>query len=153
VAITSNASHSKPYVRVSDYDARLSDVKKALAGILQLDIHVQMKKRMVGYVIWEMAEYLNGNFKGRYRSKGAMIPGVVIQRDHVNQKARIIERMLANPDQIDAMLSDLVHCLVTKEEHKRLTAISKSNLDIDGWNRYRMAGVEVMDMLTMEQII
>ncbi|MFL6257199.1 MAG: hypothetical protein ACJ74T_19500 [Pyrinomonadaceae bacterium] len=138
---------------MSDYDARLSDIKKALASILQLDIHTQMKKRIVGYVIWEVATYLHGNFKGRYRSKGAMTPGAVIQRDHVNQKARIIERMLANPDQVDARLSDLVHCVVTKEEHERLTAYSKSNPEIDGWDRYRMAGVEVMDMLTMEQII
>lgn len=153
MAITSDASHSKPYVRVSDFDARLADVKKVLASILQLDIHVQMKKRMVGYVIWEIAEYLNGNFKGRYRSKGALIPGVPIQRDHVNQKARIIERLLANADQVDTILSDLVHCVVTKEEHERLTAYSKLNPELDGWDRYRVAEVEVMDMLTGKQLI
>jgi hypothetical protein len=153
MAITSGASHNKPYVRRSDFDTKLVDIKKALASILLLDINVQMKKRMVGYIIWEIATYLNGNFKGRYRSKGALVPRATIQRDHVNQKARIIERLLASPDQVDAILGDLVHCVVTKEEHDRLTAYSKMNPDIDGWDRYRMVGVEVIDMLTGKQLI
>lgn len=151
--IISSASHSKLYVQRPDFDERLADVRKTLAAILQLDISVPMKKRMVGYVIWEVATYLNGNFKGRYRSKGVLAPGATIQRDHVNQKARIIERLLANPDQADSILGDLVHCVVTKEEHDRLTAYSKMNSDVDGWDRYRMAGVEVMDMLTGKQLI
>jgi hypothetical protein len=153
MAITSTASHSKPYVRHRDFDTRLADVKKALVSILQLDISLQMKKRLVGYVIWEIATYLNGNFKGRYRSKGAMVPGATIQRDHVNQKARIIERFLANPEQMDAILGDLVHCVVTKKEHARLTVYSKMKPDVDGWDRYRDVGIEVMDMLTGERFI
>jgi hypothetical protein len=46
MAITSTASHSKPYVQHREFDARLADVKKALASILQLDISLQMKKRL-----------------------------------------------------------------------------------------------------------
>jgi hypothetical protein len=153
LAITSTSSHSKPYVQRRDFEAKLSDVKKVLASLLQLDISLDIKKRMVGYIVWEITTYLHGNFKGRYRSKGAIAPGAIIQRDHVNQKARIIERLLASPDQIDSILGGLIHCVVTKEEHDQLTAYSKMNPDVDGWDRYRMVGVEVMDMSTGEQLI
>lgn len=153
MSIKSDASYSKPYIRRVDFDTRLADVKKVLSSILQLDINYALKKRMVGYTIWEVAEYLSGNFKGRYRSKAAIVPGTIIQRDHVNRKAGIVERWLASPEQMDSILDDIVHCVVTKDEHDRLTAYDKMNPDVDGWERYRVVGIEVMDMLTGEQFI
>jgi hypothetical protein len=46
-----------------------------------------------------------------------------------------------------------MHCVVTKAEHTQLTAHSKANKDIDGWKRYKISGIEVMDMLTGKQLI
>jgi hypothetical protein len=64
------------------------------------------------------------------------------------KKAYIIKCLLANPDQLDIVLDDIVHYVVTKEEHNRLTSYSRANKDVDGWGRYRGAGIEVIDMLT-----
>jgi hypothetical protein len=150
--IRSDASLVKPYVQREDFDSRLADVKRVIATLLPLNINLPLKKRLLVHSVWEVTK-LGGDFKGRYRSKGVMVSGVEIQRDHVIQKARIVERLLANSEQIETILADIVHCVVTRAEHERLTAYSRMNLAVDGWERYKGAGVEVMDMLTGEQMI
>ncbi|HKC64074.1 MAG TPA: hypothetical protein VKB86_10570 [Pyrinomonadaceae bacterium] len=150
--ILSDGSITKRYTQRADFDARLADVKKVIATLLKLSINLPLKKRLLVHSVWEVTK-LGGDFKGRYRSKGVMVSGVEIQRDHVIQKARIVKRLLANPEQIETILGDVVHCVVTKAEHERLTAYSRMNPDIDGWERYKGAGVEVIDMLTGEQWI
>lgn len=150
--IVSAASHGKSYVQSLNFEAQLADVEKVITNLLQLDINLSLKKRLLVHAVWEVTK-LGGDFKGRYRSKGVLVSGVVIQRDHVLQKGRIVERLLTNPDQTEAILAEVVHCVVTKEEHERLTAYSRMNPDIDGWERYRGAGVEVMDMFTGKQLI
>lgn len=152
MSIVSGASHSKPYSQRSNFDALLADLKKVIAHLLQLDINLSLKKRLLVHSVWEVTK-LNGDFKGRYRSKGALVSEVEIQRDHVLQKARIVERLLANPDQMESILADVIHCVVTRAEHEMLTTYSRMNPDIDGWERYKGAGVEVLDMLTGKQFI
>jgi hypothetical protein len=142
----------KPYAQRADFDMRLADVKKVISTLLQLDINLPLKRRLLVHSVWEVTK-LSGDFKGRYRSRGALVSGVEIQRDHVVQKARIVERLLVSPGQVDTILGEVVHCVVTKEEHERLTAYSRMNPDVDGWERYKGAGVEVLDMLTGEQLI
>lgn len=150
--IRSDPALMKPYSKRVDFDMRLADVRKVISTLLQLDINLPLKKRLLVHSVWEVTK-LSGDFKGRYRSKGVLVNGVEIQRDHVVQKARIVERLLASPDQVDTILGEVVHCVVTKEEHERLTAYSRMNPDVDGWERYKGAGVEVLDMLTGEQLI
>src|SRR5215210_1634011 len=96
--IVSDASLTKPYAQMANFDARLEDIKKVLANLLQLDINLPLKKRLLVHSVWEVTK-LGGDFKGRYRSKGVLVSGVEIQRDHVLQKRRIVERLLANPEQ------------------------------------------------------
>lgn len=128
------------------------DIKTVIANLLQLDIDVSLKKRMLVHSIWEIT-MLEGSFKGRYRSLGVLVLGVAIERDRVYQKAGIVERLLASPEQIEPTLRDVVHCVVTKEEHEQLTSYSTMKHDVDGWDRYRGAGIAVMDMLTGKQMI
>jgi len=152
MTFVSDKSHGKPYTQRSNIEARLTDIKTVIANLLRLNINLSLKKKMLVHAIWEIA-MSGGSFKGRYRSKGVLVPGVVIQRDHIYQKAGIVKRLLANPEQIETILSDVAHCVVTKAEHEQLTSYSKMNPDIDGWERYRGAEIAVMDMLTGKQFI
>ena len=36
-------------------------------------------------------------------------------------------------------------CVVTVAEHKRLTELSRARPDLEGWDRYEAAGIEVVD--------
>jgi hypothetical protein len=148
----SDASHYKPYADPPAFQLRLASVKKLITTLLNLDIDLPLKKRMLVHAVWELTN-LSGGFKGRYRSKGVLEGhGALIQRDHVYQKRGIVERLINDSTQIDDILQDVVHCVVTKEEHDRLTEYSRTNPSVDGWERYRGAGIEVIDMLTNTEV-
>lgn len=82
--------------------------------------------------------------KVRYRS-GAVVAGgaTKVQYEHVVPRKTLVDRMLAEPNAIPEILASAVACLVTVEEHRRLTALPPT---IEAWDRYRAAGIEVTDM-------
>jgi hypothetical protein len=53
---------------------------------------------------------------------------------------------VGNPKEIERILDKAVACTVTKAEHDRLGRIK----DHDGWARYRLAGIDVVDTQTGE---
>jgi hypothetical protein len=66
----------------------------------------------------------------------------VVRHEHVQTRASLIARVLADPDRLDAILAGATACLVTATEHDWLTQHDSS---ADGWDRYRLAGVDVYD--------
>jgi hypothetical protein len=52
--------------------------------------------------------------------------------------------MQAKPEDIEEILKNAVGCTVTKEEHTLLERFKH----LDGWERYRQAGIIVIDMET-----
>lgn len=144
----STESHRKLFVEPPGLNEKLQDVEKLIKGLIALNLNLPLKKRMLVHAIWEVATS-SGNFKGRFRSRGVVTQvGVKIQRDHVFQKKGIVERLIHFPDQIPEILTDAVCCVVTEGEHRVLTAYSKKNPHVDGWQRYSEAGITVFDMLT-----
>jgi hypothetical protein len=67
-------------------------------------------------------------------------PGLPIQRDHINKKAALIAELLSPSADLDAVIERAQCCVVSEEEHRRLGAVSA---EIDGWERYRAAGISV----------
>lgn len=49
--------------------------------------------------------------------------------------------MNAKLEEVDGILKDAVGCVVTRDEHTRLKAFDQEY----GWERYRKAGLRVMD--------
>ncbi len=145
----SDSSHLKFYEEPSDQAKRISDVEQEMGAVLKLDVNLRLKKLLIKELVWEVTN-IRGDFKGRYRSEGVMTQGMPIQRDHVWQKSKIIDRILKQKESLSNILSDIVHCVVTKAEHDRLTILSKSNSEIDGWSRYKAANIIVLDMVTNE---
>ena len=147
MAIVSKPCHRKLYVRRKGYEAGFVDVESLVCSVLHLEIATPLKKRMLVHALWEIVK-LNGDFRTRFRSKAALTLGVVIERDHVYQKGRVIKCLMDNPDQTASILNKSLHCVVTKEEHRKLTQLSEARAEIDGWSRYHEAGIEVLDMCT-----
>ncbi len=121
---------------------------KLITSILLLEINLAIKRRMLNHAIWEVA-YATGDFKGRYRTQGVLGEvGIKIQRDHVFQKKDIVEQLLTGQVTVEQAVTNAIHCVVTEEEHRRLSDYSKLNPNIDGWSRYSDIGVVVYDMQT-----
>lgn len=100
-------------------------------------------------MLWKITE-ADGKYTARYQSQGAMEPGAELHHEHVFQKKRMIDRLIAaSAEEIDGILADACCCVVTRQEHERL----KSYDNEYGWERYRKAGIVVIDTQSAKRII
>lgn len=68
---------------------------------------------------------------------------------HVVTRRSLAERLTSGEDPA-TVLPGAVACVVTVEEHNQLTPF---DLTHDGWQRYKEAGIEVLDMAAMERYL
>jgi hypothetical protein len=137
----SKAHKTKAYRERSDLQARLSSLKDVIEFLRDSGLPDDMKKRMVNHAVWEITR-ARGNFTGEFRSRGVIegSVGTKVQREHVYKRRRIVADILSRRASLDSVLSRVIHCVVTKEEHDRLSSVIETE---DGWSRYKLAGVEV----------
>ena len=149
MAFLSKAAHQKRFIETQTTVAQLSDVKTLLNALRCIPVALAMKKRMLVHGIWEVA-HATGDFLGRYRSEAVIRnPGQKIQRDHIYQKRTLIEELLGPSPDIDSIVERACCCVVTEEEHGKLHTVSRR---LDGWERYKAAGVVVYDMKTETRV-
>ncbi len=139
---------SLAYRTHTDADARLRSALTAAEAISHLDLYPAHKRELLSVCIWKVTEAAPmSKYQTRYRSRGSLAaPESDLAHDHVYQRKRLIDAMLADPDDASRILLSAVACVVTHEEHFRLTAISREAKDLDGWDRYERAGIEVVEM-------
>ena len=108
-----------------------------------LDTHL---KELLNVLVWKVSE-ADGKYNTRYWSEGfyKSPDRSCCEHEHVIEKKKIIQLLMNEPNRIEEILRSVVACLVLEEEHKSLTKLSKSNPELDGWERYRLAGVRVWD--------
>lgn len=119
----------------------------AIESILRLPILDRHKRDLIDTMLWKMTE-ARGKWKTRYRSRAAREAGKCekLQHEHVYTRKDITDQLLAAPSQARKILRSVIGCVVTKEEHDKLTAASRKYPDLKGWQRYEAAGIEVVDM-------
>ncbi len=72
-----------------------------------------------------------------------------LRHEHVFQRSKMIADLeQAAPHEVDKILESAIGCTVTVEEHTRLSEIDKEY----GWERYRKAGIVVIDTQTGEPV-
>ena len=152
-AVPTNASPSvrNPFVERPDaQERRVSAISLAEAIRAASNVVPSHRREMLSIAVWKYTEAEGGKWATRYRS-AAVVHGPVapIQHEHVVTRATLVERMLVDGADVDAVLARAVGCLVTVEEHGRLTAVATS---VEGWGRYATAEVEVLDMATGERL-
>jgi len=135
-------------------DKRLSSAKLLAETIAGLPAYEAHKRELLSVCLWKVTEAEGpSKYAIRYRSRGALgAAPEVLRHEHVLQRRRLVDRMLAEPIRAGEIALEAIGCVVTKEEHDRLTAVSRARPDLDGWARYRAAGVQIVDTTTGEEI-
>jgi hypothetical protein len=113
------------------------------------ELHPEHRTRVAKQALWFATE-CDGKLTPRFRTRAAMAYDgprywSVLQHEHVVPLRVLVDRMVANPDQVEEIVRQAPACLVTKEEHQRLTPLDRTH---EGWDRYRQAGIDVVDALT-----
>jgi hypothetical protein len=129
-----------------DGKKRLESVKRAIRAIL--DIRDELRPEHVraflnrGLSLLTVAE-AKGKYRIRYWTHGALRAKLKkdLRHEHVVEKKKLVDRLLKNPEMVDDILESAVACVVTKCEHSLLTQTSHQNPQLDGWDRYKAAGL------------
>jgi hypothetical protein len=119
----------------------LESVTIAIEGILPLPILEQHKRDIVSSLLWQITQ-ARGKYRTRYRTSASMEPGTKLHHEHVFTRKDITTRILAAPQQAREILRDAIGCVVTVDEHRRLSTFDRTH---QGWERYKAAGIEVID--------
>jgi len=101
-------------------------------------------RELLDTMLWKITE-ADGKYKTRHQCVGALQckNKKLLRHDHVYPKEKMIDALLnAKPENVEEILAIAVGCIVTVEEHLRLSQFDGEHY---GWSRYRRAGVVVMD--------
>lgn len=144
------ASLRKPYKRKVDADAQMDSAFEVLQTVLSNpNITKKHKKEVIKIMLWNVSQ-IDGKYSVQYRSEGVLHgEDEKVQHEHVVTRKEITDTLLEHPDQVREILSQVLACIVTESEHRKLTLIK----DVRGWERYKKAGIKVFDMVTNERII
>ena len=135
----------KPYRPRPDREERLSSAIKAAEVLVSMDLYPQHKRELLSICVWKATE-LDGKLNTRFCSRGAIEAGpeTKLNHEHVVERAKLVDRMLAG-ESVDGCLKSAVACVVTVDEHKLLTKLSREKPELEGWDRYEAVGIEVVD--------
>ncbi len=152
--------HQRPWIATDKYDhvlaaatatAHFAITSPDLAGV------EKYRSELLDNVLWLMTVAPSGQYTTQYRSASAVAEArPTLRHEHVFTRKTIKADLLALRDQhpdelaLRAAIGNLLReraigCTVTKADHDRLTPFDKA---ASGWDRYRQAGVPVIDMLT-----
>jgi hypothetical protein len=73
------------------------------------------------------------------------MPIGLLAHEHVHERRRVIEALMQGRTTVEALPSVVFGCTVLRTEHEQLSALGKSAPDLEGWDRYRKAGIAVID--------
>ena len=137
------------YQRRPDADLRMASARKLVKMLLDADdLYPVHRKEFVRLALWKVTEAEGGKRRPRYRSRASCQSEMKLQHDHVYERAKMADDLIANPERMDEILDKAIGCLVTMEEHERLAKAGKNRPALQGWERYCAAGIEVIDGAT-----
>lgn len=144
-----NQRNPSMYERHPRAEERLRSAVLLVKALLQTPgLIPEHRKKFVKLALWEVTEAEGkAKYKTRFQSQKALSAGpeTKLQHEHVYPRAKMSDALLAaKPEDIDEILKNAVGCTVTEEEHDRLGGFKHC----DGWERYRKAGIVVIDTET-----
>jgi hypothetical protein len=137
----------KPHIAA---EARMRSASRLIKLLLQEDPEIlpEHRQELLGIALWKITEAESTHkHRTRFCSQAAYnSPWEELRHDHVFQRAFMIRELtICRPEDVDKILSKAVACTITKEEH----ALLDKHKEVDGWDRYRRAGITVIDIKTM----
>ena len=144
------AKEAKPaYQRHPLAEQRLHSATTLVKGLLQMPgLIAEHRREFLKLAQWKVTEAEGRTkYKTRMCSQESLsnAPGSKLEHDHVFQRSLMVDALLsASPDAVDTIIKGAVGCTITKQEHDRL----KQFEHLDGWGRYRAAGIVVINTET-----
>ncbi|MCC6493113.1 MAG: hypothetical protein IT424_08835 [Pirellulales bacterium] len=142
----------KEYRARNDAEQRFQGLLIAVRAIVSLPEKVdqRVKKKLLKSCLWQLTQsHCFGKYNLQYASRAAAIAleagdNSGLRHEHVYPIKQVIAELLqAKLDGIEAILRrKAVACCVTSAEHERLSGVSS---DCEGWQRYREAGIDVVN--------
>src|ERR1043166_9507914 len=119
---------------------------RTVEAILDTDVLPCHKRDVINGMIWKITE-AGGKYLTRYHSRAAWnAPRTTKrERDHVIPRKALIDAIMREPERARELLATAIACTVTKEEHARLTRVSREQPHLQGWQRYAAADILVVD--------
>lgn len=138
-----------PYSRAAAAHNKITSAREMVTLALQDTAMLRMhRKHLLKLAQWWVTE-ADGKWRTRYRSATVIHLAMHdpesqtrINHEHVYGRAEVAERMMKDPSQVDQILELCVGCVVTVDEHEKLSKVK----DAHGWDRYKVAEVAVCDM-------
>jgi hypothetical protein len=136
-----------------DEEAHLRSARAvARFALTSPDLTPKHRIRLLNDAIWYRTEAVS-KIRLRYRSGGVRALSTsgssswrsMLRHDHVQTRAALVRQMTEHPEDVERILGAAVACLVTTTEHQ---ALGRYDTRAEGWDRYRMAGVDVYDFCT-----
>ena len=149
---TPTAADTFPRFRRTDKgDAKLAAARSDIRALLvcRAAFSDGAQAGILKSLLWNVTESY-GKWNLPYRSLGSLQPGAELRHEHVTERAKTVRALLAHPERVDEILDSVVACVVTPEEHTRLGQVHRT---LESWERYRAAGVAVVDASTGEWLI
>jgi hypothetical protein len=120
----------------------------AIKGILQMDILENHKRILIKDMVYRITS-AHGKYTTIYRSEDAWKKrDCRIEHEHVYTRQELVQEIMDHPKRVEDVLEKAIPCIVTEDEHKLLTRVSKGNPELKGWERYKKARIAVYDMRT-----
>ena len=139
------------YERHPEAASRWQSAVEIIKAIVALDIHEPFKRKVLANsCLWLLTQAeARGKYKLRYQSRESQsVPKRLLRHEHVVPRKKMVDDLIKHPDQVDKIVEKAVACVVTKAEHEKLAKVDKKYPNADGWERYGLAGIEVIDMVT-----
>lgn len=132
----------KPYKRNPQKDVLLDSITEVLKTVLpNPSITTKHKKEVIKIMLWNVSQ-IDGKYSTRYCSEGTLNDiDEKVQHEHVITRKECTRRLLETPENIKEILSEVLACVVTESEHKKLSSVKNAS----GWDRYKIAGIRVYD--------
>lgn len=128
-------------------ERRRSAVAIARLALEAPDLLPEHRNWLLSVAAWKYTE-ADGKWNTPYRSRAAI--GITdlarLNHEHVFTRKWLRDQMLESPAKYKAILGLAVGCIVTRDEHKRLTMAERGRPELVGWGRYELADIEVVDL-------
>jgi hypothetical protein len=156
-------ARTRPYAQPWVESPHASDHLRSAAALARFaltsdDLTEEHRYRLLNNAVWYVTEAA-GKYKTRFRSASVLSLETKaplrkwwseLRHDHVTRRAALLQQLKTADADVEAILRSAVSCVVTKSEHERLSRFDET---LDGWDRYRAAGVDVYDMATGDLFI
>jgi hypothetical protein len=151
-----SSSHTKSFESPADFAARLEMATKALEDIYRVDgpflLKREFRQKMFWPAVWWLTE-AGGKYGTRYRSSAALQKSSItdLRHEHVFPIKHLFY-LSRHGLSLKDTLRFACGCLVTEDEHDRLSRRDRMDDPPLGWLRYAEAEIEVIDMLEKRKL-